>query len=169
MTRERNCHPEERQPPLSSRKASASRALLESAATSRRIPDCRFLTPLRKVRNDTGEELSSRKASASRALLESVTTSRRIPDCRFLTPLRKVRNDTGEELSSRGAPISNVIPRSVSLPCHPEERQRRGICSGEHRREEGLNRKKPSKGSSQNFDGALARNGNSLDSYRHFL
>jgi hypothetical protein len=58
-------------PAMSSRKASASRALLESVPTSRRIPDCRFLTPLRKVRNDSGEELSSRGAPTSRVIPRS--------------------------------------------------------------------------------------------------
>ena len=69
--------------------------------------------------------------------------------------------------SSNLPPPPAVFPTADSSPrfarfgmtrersCHPEERQRRGICSREHRREEGLNRKKPSKGSSQNFDGAL--------------
>jgi hypothetical protein len=66
------CHAESpASPRVSSRKASASRALLESAPASRRIPDCRFLTPLRKVRNDTGEELSSRGAPTSRVIPRS--------------------------------------------------------------------------------------------------
>jgi hypothetical protein len=73
MTRESDCHPEEYQPPVSSREASASKALLEFAPASRRIPDCRFLTPLRKVRNDTGERLSSRGVSTSRVIPGSIS------------------------------------------------------------------------------------------------
>jgi hypothetical protein len=92
-------------------RSAATRDLLKLVTTSRRIPNCRFLTSFGMTREKGHSEehfFVIPRSAATRDLLKFVTTSRRIPNCRFLTSFGMTREKGHSEEHFF------VIPRSAA-------------------------------------------------------